>query len=71
VSRPAIAGALVTLLALACGVAAVPPARAVCYAAADRRAQARVDAECKDGFAACPARDDILAQLAADQAGCP
>jgi hypothetical protein len=62
----------------ACSAAlpAPPPSRALCYAAADQRAQARVDAECAIGdagvpFSECPARDEILASLKADQEGCP
>jgi hypothetical protein len=58
-----------------------PPGRAVCYALADARAQARVDAECRGAqsapdagapaaFADCPAHDSIMASLESDQAAC-
>ena len=62
-----------------CGCAAAnlvpPPARALCYAAADLRAQARVDAECRIGdagvaFAECPAHDEIMDELASAQRAC-
>lgn len=67
--------ALVVLALCGCGAALPPPSRALCYAAADQRAQARVDHECRIGdagvaFAECPAHDDIMAQLAADQQEC-
>jgi hypothetical protein len=71
------------VFALACGAAqlAPPPGRAVCYALADARAQARVDAECRGAqsapdagapaaFADCPAHDSIMASLESDQAAC-
>ncbi len=58
------------VLVPACGAAQTPPARALCYVAADAQAQQRVDAECSIGdagvpFAECPAHDDILADLRA------
>jgi hypothetical protein len=58
-----------------CGAATIPPVRAVCYAAADIRAQERVDTECKLGdtfvpFAECPAHDDIMAELQRNQEAC-
>lgn len=63
------------------GCAALKPAlpsadRALCYADADRAAQARVDRECRAGelvvpFPECPAHDSIMAQLQADQEACP
>lgn len=65
------------LLVLVCGCSsALPPLpadRALCYAVADRRAQARVDAECGGGvsFAECPAHDDIMAELQRSQEACP
>lgn len=52
----------------------VTPDRALCYAAADRAAQARVDHECPadaGAFGECPAHDSIMAQLKADQEACP
>lgn len=64
------------LVALGCSAAQLPPApRVICYAAADVRAQKRVDAECRIGdagvpFAECPAHDDIMAQLKRDQEEC-
>ena len=63
------------LQGLACGAAQVPPGRALCYAAADMRAQARVDAECRIGdagvsFSECPAHDEIMSQLQREQEAC-
>lgn len=62
-------------LALGCGAAQDPPtlARLTCYAAADRAAQARVDAECAgvERFADCAAAADILDQLQREQEDCP
>ena len=60
----------------ACSAAQLPPpARALCYAAADYAAQARVDAECSIGdagvpFAECPAAESIVAELKASQEAC-
>lgn len=68
------------LCALACGAGAPPvlppPGRAVCYAAADMRAQERADVECRLGdtfvpFSECPAYDSILAELQRAQESCP
>lgn len=70
---------LVVFLSLvlgACSAAQLPPPpRVLCYAAADVRAQKRVDTECRIGdagvsFAECPAHDDIMAQLKRDQEEC-
>ncbi len=69
---------LTLFLFTACGAALPPPARALCYAAADSRAQYRVDHECRIGdagvatqsFAECPVHDEILAGLKADQEAC-
>jgi hypothetical protein len=68
-------------LCLALGCASLAPAvpsvdQTICYAAADRAAQKRVDSECRIGdavvpFAECPAHDSIMAQLKADQEACP
>lgn len=64
------------LAVLGCSAAQLPPPpRALCYAAADVRAQKRVDTECRIGdagvpFAECPAHDDIMAQLKRDQEEC-
>lgn len=65
------------LLALcACSASQTPPpARLLCYAVADRAAQARVDAECRIGdagvdFAECPAREEIMSELQAAQEAC-
>jgi hypothetical protein len=61
---------------VACGASQLPPpARALCYAAADFAAQARVDAECSIGdagvpFAECPAAESIVAELKAAQESC-
>jgi hypothetical protein len=41
-----------------------------CYFRAESDAQVRVDLECKDGFAACASKDDIMAQLKAAQEAC-
>ena len=67
--------ALCALAGAACSAALPPPSRTLCYAAADLRAQERVDRECRIGdagvsFAECPAHDDIMAQLKRDQEGC-
>jgi hypothetical protein len=64
--------ALLCAALLGCGAVQMPPAdRALCYAAADVRAQARVDAECKGVvFAVCPAHDSILAQMQSEQEAC-
>ena len=65
------------LLGCSAALPAVPgPDRALCYAEADRAAQKRVDKECRLGdagvpFAECPAHDEIMAQLQADQEACP
>lgn len=58
-----------------CSAALPPPARALCYAAADLRAQSRVDHECRLGdagvaFAECPAHDEIMDELKAAQESC-
>jgi hypothetical protein len=59
-----------------CSAALPPPSRVVCYAVADVRAQARVDAECGGAgdagvpFAQCPAHDSIIAELKAAQEAC-
>lgn len=64
------------LVALVCGCTAaqLPPAgRVLCYAAADQRAQARVDAECSAAgveFSVCSSHDDIMTQLANEQKAC-
>lgn len=63
---------------VACGAALVPPpSRALCYAMADLRAQARVDRECAGApdaggvdLSACPARDDIMSELQRAQEAC-
>jgi hypothetical protein len=55
---------------------APPPGRALCYAAADQAAQARVDAECGPvpdaGVSSdeCPALHDIVAELQRNQEAC-
>lgn len=52
--------------------AQVPSAsRALCYANAQRHAQERVDAECKQDAGPCAARDAIMAEFQAAQEGCP
>jgi hypothetical protein len=61
-----------------CGAAtpaAVSPSRAVCYAAADMRAQERADTECRLGdtfvpFAECPSYPDIMSELQRSQEAC-
>jgi hypothetical protein len=66
------------ILAALCGCSAAqlpPPARALCYAAADQRAQVRVNAECSIAdagvaFAECPAHDEIMTQLQLEQEAC-
>jgi hypothetical protein len=55
---------------VACSAALPPPGRAACYALADQRAQARVDAECPGEFAECPAAQDIIEQLQREQEAC-
>lgn len=69
--------AFVAACGVACGAAVPvpPPGRALCYAVADQRAQARVDAECRIGaasvpFSQCPAHDEILAALRAELKEC-
>ncbi len=69
--------ALAAVMVTGCSAAlpAPPPGRALCYAAADQAAQARVDAECAIGdagvpFSECPARDEILAGLKSAQEKC-
>lgn len=67
---------VVVLLALALvgcssSLPPLPPARALCYAVADQRAQARVDAECSGvKFAECLEHDDIMAELQRSQEAC-
>jgi hypothetical protein len=41
-----------------------------CYFRAESDAQVRVDLECKDGFAACASKDDIMAELKRNQEAC-
>jgi hypothetical protein len=68
--------AFVAACGVSCSVAQLPPpGRALCYAGADQRAQTRVDSECRIGdavvaFSVCPAHDEIMAQLKADQKAC-
>jgi hypothetical protein len=46
--------------------------REACYAQAEAKAQAAVDAQCADRpFPECPSADAIVAQLKADQESCP
>lgn len=45
-------------------------ARELCYSHAESAAQARVDAECSEGLAACASTDDIFAELQASQEAC-
>jgi hypothetical protein len=70
---------LLCLLALGCGTQLPPsvpsPGRALCYASADQRAQARVNAECKDAsgavhFATCTTKDAIMAEQKTAQEAC-
>lgn len=66
---------LVALCAACSAAVAPPPSRALCYALADLRAQARVDRECRAGDAGtdistCATHDDILAQLQREQEAC-
>ena len=70
--------ALLIVAALGCGGSfpSVPPSRALCYAAADLRAQERFDRECRIGdagvpFSECPAAPAIDAQLRQEQEACP
>jgi len=70
--------ALVAALAAAAGLSqagcgipvAEVPAYDLCLDRAEFAAQARFDAECPDGKAACPALDSILEQLQRDQEAC-
>jgi hypothetical protein len=66
------AALVAALLLTACGGLQLPPPdRALCYAAADLRAQARVDAECPGiPLSECPAQDSIMADLQKDQEAC-
>ncbi len=72
----ALAALCAALMACSAALSAVPPpSRAVCYALADQRAQARVDAKCRVGdagvpFQECPAATDILEQLQREQEAC-
>lgn len=61
------------LLAFGCGGSMVDRGmRELCYAEAERRAQASVDVQCGDRpFLECPSADAIMAQLEADQKACP
>jgi hypothetical protein len=72
--RPAVSRAalVAALLLTACGGSLMtPPDRALCYAAADLRAQARVDAECPTGpFSECPGFQSILDELRQSQEAC-
>jgi hypothetical protein len=45
--------------------------RDLCYERAESAAQARVDAECAESFAACPVADDIMDELRQAQESCP
>ncbi len=59
-------------LTIGCGLSAAQVReRDLCYERAEAAAQKRVDDECPESFAACPARDDIMAQLKRDQEACP
>jgi hypothetical protein len=61
-----------------CGAAAPyapAPQTALCYAVADRNAQARVDTECRVSatevdISTCASRDSIMAELKAAQEAC-
>lgn len=67
---------LAVVLLSACGAAglpeALPPARALCFARAELRAESRANAECSldAPFAACPAHEDIMAEFRAAQEAC-
>jgi hypothetical protein len=66
------AALVAALLLTACGGLQLPPPdRALCYAAADLRAQSRVDAECPGvPFSECPSADSILESLKSEQEAC-
>lgn len=58
-------------LALGCGASLEQlRARELCYSHAESAAQARVDAECAEGLAACASTDDIFAELQRSQEAC-
>lgn len=61
------------VLLAACSSAATPsPELVSCELAADRNLQARVDKECRGiPLSSCPAHDDIMKQLKAEQEACP
>jgi hypothetical protein len=66
---------LLALCFVACSAALPPASRALCYAAADLYAQARVDRECRIGDAGvdiseCPSRDEILEEFQKSQEAC-
>jgi hypothetical protein len=63
---------LTLILTSACGMTAVQVRdRDLCYERAESAAQARVDAECAESFAACPVADDIMDELRQAQESCP